>query len=45
MKNDYIDELFKDVENSVRLSSAMIEVLPMTDGSNMEEFLFENNPD
>lgn len=44
MNNKYIDELFKDVMDSVKLSSAMIEVVPMAEGSNMEDFLFETNP-
>ena len=44
MKNDYIDELFHEVAASERASSAMIEVLPMSDGANAEEFLFETNP-
>lgn len=45
MKNDYIDELFNDVAEGVNVGSAMIEVLPMGDGVNPEEFLFETNPD
>lgn len=45
MKNNYIDELFNDVAAGTRLSSAMIEVLPMDDGSNVEDFLFESSPD
>lgn len=45
MKNEYIDELFNDVMDNDKVSSAMIEVLPMADGANIEEFLFETNPD
>ncbi|MBP5189503.1 MAG: endopeptidase La [Bacteroidales bacterium] len=44
MKNEYIDELFNDVMGGSDTSSAMIEVLPMADGTNMEEFLFETDP-
>lgn len=45
MKNNYIDELFHDVAEGVNVGSAMIEVLPMSDGVNPEEFLFDKNPD
>ena len=45
MKNEYIDELFHDVALCESVSSAMIEVLPMPEGGNIEEFLFESNPD
>lgn len=44
MSNKYIDELFRDVMEDVRLSSAMIEVVPMAEGSNVDDFLFETNP-
>ena len=44
MKNNYIDELFRDVTQLTGLSSAMIEVVPMSEGGNIEEFLFETNP-
>lgn len=45
MKNNYIDELFHEVAEGANVGSAMIEVLPMGDGVNPEDFLFENNPD
>ena len=44
MKNNYIDELFNSVAECASASSAMIEVVPMSEDGNMEEFLFENNP-
>ena len=45
MSNKYIDELFHEVAELQPTTSAMIEVLPMADGSSLEEFLFELNPD
>ena len=45
MNNNYIDELFHDVMEGVKVSSSMIEVVPVTDSEGAEEFLFENNPD
>ena len=45
MTNNYIDELFREMMDSDRVSSAMIEVLPMTEGSNIEDFLFDLEPD
>lgn len=41
MNNKYIDELFSDVLDSSKMSSAMIEVVPMTEGNNIDDFLFE----
>ena len=45
MKNDYIDELFHEMMECDRGSSAMIEVVPMSDSGNIEEFLFDQHPD
>ena len=45
MSNNYIDELFTDVARCANASSAVIEVLPMSDNGNVEEFLFESNPE
>ncbi len=43
MNNKYIDELFHDAGADTILTSSVIEVLPMADGDNIEDFLF--NPD
>lgn len=45
MTNNYIDELFHEMMDSDRVSSAMIEVVPMNEGTNIEDFLFDLNPD
>ena len=45
MKNNYIDELFHEMVESDVVSSAMIEVVPMSESGNIEEFLFEAHPD
>ena len=44
MSNKYIDELFHEVAEMQPSGSTMIEVLPMSEGSSLEEFLFEMNP-
>ena len=46
MKNKYIDELFSDVmANNDEFSHAKIDIVPMTDSPNADEFLFEPYPD
>ena len=45
MSNRYIDELFHDLSDDRGMESALIEVLPMSEGGQLEEFLFDLNPD
>ncbi len=45
MKNKYIDELFRDVMRADEMGHAKIDIVPMSDIDNVEEFLFENYPD
>ncbi len=44
MNENYIDELFHEMMDTDKVNSSVIEVVPMTDGSNMEEFLFDPHP-
>ena len=43
MNNKYIDELFKEMMDPERLSSAMIEVVPMSEDASIDDFLFETS--
>lgn len=45
MNNNYIDELFHEMIESDHASSAMIEVVPMSENDSIEDFLFDLNPD
>ncbi len=45
MKNKYIDELFRDVMGGDELGHAKIDVVPMIDTDDPDEFLFTSNPD
>ena len=45
MNNNYIDELFHEMVDGDRVASAMIEVVPMSENGNLEDFLFDLNPD
>lgn len=45
MKNKYIDELFGDSFDGMEFNNAKIEVVPMTEFDDSEDFLFEPNPD
>jgi len=45
MNNNYIDELFHEVACDSNFASAMIEVVPMSESGNVEDFLFEANPE
>ncbi|MBR3529491.1 MAG: endopeptidase La [Bacteroidales bacterium] len=45
MKNKYIDELFRDVMRCDEMSHAHIDIVPVADADNADEFLFEKHPD
>ncbi len=45
MNNNYIDELFHEMVDSDHVSSAVIEVVPVNQNDNLEDFLFDLNPD
>ena len=44
MNNNYIDELFHDDNDINQLASSVIEVFPMSDSDNIEDFLFNPHP-
>ena len=44
MKHKYIDELFSDLPDNFDLSDAKIEVLPVGDVADTDDFMFDPNP-
>ncbi len=45
MKHNYIDELFNEIRIENAMSHAQIELLPMSDVDNADDFMFDLHPD